>query len=219
VLHLDHLVVAARTLEEGTRWVRERVGVEMDPGGQHVGFGTHNALLRLGDDVYLEVLAPDQRQPSPPGGRLLGLDDDATRKLLEAGPRLLHWVVRTRGIEAAIRELAAAAGTDPTAIGVPTPMRRGSLEFTLAVPPDRGRPPAGLPYIIDWGDAPHPCTRLPEREVRLERLVIVAPAATVAALGDLRGDARIALAAGATVRLEASLVSSASKTTAAMSSA
>jgi hypothetical protein len=106
VVELDHLVVAARRLDEGVRWVEDRLGVAPDAGGAHDGFGTHNALLRLGDDVYLEVLAPDPAQPAPQRPRLFGLGDEACRRLLEAGPRLLHWVVRTRDLPGTIAALA-----------------------------------------------------------------------------------------------------------------
>ena len=44
-LALDHLVVAARTLEEGVAWVESRLGIAMGPGGKHAAMGTHNRLL------------------------------------------------------------------------------------------------------------------------------------------------------------------------------
>ena len=50
---LDHLVVAATSLAEGSQWVEERLGVTTDPGGHHTAFGTHNRLLSLGPDCYL----------------------------------------------------------------------------------------------------------------------------------------------------------------------
>jgi hypothetical protein len=56
---LDHLVVAARTLEEGAAWVTGRLGVSMAPGGKHALMGTHNRLLSLGARAYLEVIAID----------------------------------------------------------------------------------------------------------------------------------------------------------------
>ena len=43
----DHLVVAARTLEEGAAWVEARLGVAPVPGGKHPTMGTHNRLLRI----------------------------------------------------------------------------------------------------------------------------------------------------------------------------
>jgi Glyoxalase-like domain len=192
VIALDHLVVAARSLDEGVRWVEARLGIAPDGGGRHTGFGTHNALLRLESDVYLEVLAPDPGQPDPPRPRLFGLDEAATRALLEGGPRLLHWVVRTRDLPAALAGMAGAAGIDADAIGVGVPMQRGDLRWTLALRLDGSRPPCELPSVIDWGSAPHPCSRLVDRGVVLQRLEIAAPAAVLAALDDLRRDPRMA---------------------------
>lgn len=37
---LDHLVIAARNLEEGRAWLEGRLGVSMQPGGEHASFGT-----------------------------------------------------------------------------------------------------------------------------------------------------------------------------------
>jgi hypothetical protein len=59
---LDHLVVGSADLDTGVRWVEERLGVQPTFGGIHEGWGTHNALLGLGDQ-YLEVLALDPGQP------------------------------------------------------------------------------------------------------------------------------------------------------------
>jgi hypothetical protein len=202
-LELDHLVVAVRSLEEGARWLEMRVGLAPDPGGRHLGFGTHNALLRLGPDVYLEVLAPDPEPPRPDRPLLFGLGDPGERALLERGPRLVHWAVRVRDLRAAAAALTAAAGVDASALGDPTPLRRGDLAWALTVRADGSRPPAGLPSLIDWGSTPHPCTRLPDRDAALERLEIAAPAASLAALSELRSDARIAFSERATPRLEA----------------
>jgi glyoxalase-like protein len=206
VLALDHLVLCARTLEEGARWVRARAGVDVSPGGRHEGFGTHNALLRLGDDVYLEVLASDPAQPEAPRGRLFGLGEQATAALLAGGPALLHWVLRSSDLAADVARLAAGAGVSPGAIGIPTAMRRGDLAWTLTVRDDRARPPAGLPSVIDWGAAPHPCTRLPDAGVRLAGLAVAGPAATVAALAPLASsDARLSFTVGDVPRLAADL--------------
>ena len=45
---LDHLVVAARTLEEGAAWVEAALGVKTLPGGKHPLMGTHNRVLSIG---------------------------------------------------------------------------------------------------------------------------------------------------------------------------
>ncbi len=58
-LKLDHLVIAARTLDEGARYVAARLGVETAAGGAHPLMRTHNRLLNLYGGAYLEVIAID----------------------------------------------------------------------------------------------------------------------------------------------------------------
>jgi len=60
VLYLDHLTVAALSLDEGVAHVRRALGVEIPPGGAHPIMGTHNHLMQLGNSVFLEVIAPDR---------------------------------------------------------------------------------------------------------------------------------------------------------------
>jgi hypothetical protein len=205
VIALDHLVVMARSLDEGARWLEQELGVPPDPGGAHAGFGTHNALLRLGADVYLELLAPDPAQPTPPRPRLFGLDEPETRRLLEGGPRLLHWVARTDDLPGALAHLAADAGVAAPDLGLPTPMRRGDLAWSLAIRADGARPSGGLPSLIDWGGAPHPCSRLPDRGLSLGALEAALSPAAAAALAGLLSDARVRIAPSERARLAARL--------------
>ena len=96
-LALDHLVVSARTLEEGVQYVADTLGVAPAGGGAHPLMRTHNRLLNLWGGAYLEVIAADPHAPSTQAGtrgRLFALDDPATRARLESGPYLSHWVAR-----------------------------------------------------------------------------------------------------------------------------
>lgn len=91
---VDHLVVAARTLEEGSRYVSSALGVALEPGGKHESMGTHNCLVRLSDTSYLEVIAidPDASPPSVP--RWFALDDPRMQRRLGRHPALVTWVVQ-----------------------------------------------------------------------------------------------------------------------------
>ena len=63
--HIDHLVVAASSLEEGIKYIEQCLGVTPQTGGKHVKMGTHNALLKISDKTYLEVIATDPGAAPP----------------------------------------------------------------------------------------------------------------------------------------------------------
>ncbi|MEE4111237.1 MAG: VOC family protein, partial [Desulfobacteraceae bacterium] len=86
---LDHLVVAAHTLDQGSAYVQEVLGVPVTGGGKHAAVGTHNRVLKLGPGQYLEVIAidPDGRQPKFP--RWFNLDDPGFQARLKIRPRLV----------------------------------------------------------------------------------------------------------------------------------
>ena len=71
---IDHLIYRAPDLVNAVAEVEERLGVRAQASGQHTGLGTHNALLTLGRQTYLEIIAPDPRQPQPPAPRPFGPD-------------------------------------------------------------------------------------------------------------------------------------------------
>jgi len=140
---LDHLVVAARTLEEGARWLEERLGVPLAPGGRHALMGTHNRLLSLGPDAYLEVIAIDPGAPPPDRPRWYALDDPSMQGLLARGPALVHWVERVDDIEQALRD-------DPQGAEV-LDVERGTLRWRIGVPRDGSLPGGGAAAtLIEW---------------------------------------------------------------------
>lgn len=56
---------------------------------------THNYLMSLGDDTFLEIIAANPSAPVPERPRWYGLDDPFVAEGLKRQPRVLTWVVNT----------------------------------------------------------------------------------------------------------------------------
>ena len=199
-LAVDHLVVAAASLESGVAWVYERLGVTASPGGSHVAMGTHNALLGLGPGVYLEVIAIDPSLAPPARPRWYALDDPRMRAQLAESPALIHWAARTGDIE-------ADAARCPVDLGAIMPMRRGEFQWRLTVPADGHLPERGLvPTLIQWSGR-HPSDALPDPGLRVAALAgeHPEPAPVRAALATLGFSETLKVTYGRAPRLAAML--------------
>ena len=163
---LDHLVIAAETLEQGVDYVRSTLGVEIPKGGFHKTMGTHNHLMQLGDRAYLEVIAIDPDATVPDRPRWFDLDDALMRESLRQQPRLITWVMNTIEIDHLNQASAFPVGT-------PTELKRDNLRWKIALTED-GRLLANglLPYIIQWHSKPHPSQAMADLDCRLHSLEI-----------------------------------------------
>jgi hypothetical protein len=148
---LDHLVWGCPDLDAGVDRLEALTGVRPAYGGSHKGVGTRNALLSLGPEAYLEVMAPDPAQAMERGlgARLRALDQ----------PGLIAWAARSDDLQA----LADAPGSDRL-----SPL--GPLDMSRIRPDGRtltwrllflGGTTLGFPFFIDWLDSPHPAGQAP----------------------------------------------------------
>ena len=172
---LDHIVIAARTLDEGRAWARETLGVDAVGGGKHDGLATHNTLLKLDGKRYLEIIAidPDANPVTPNFPRWFGLDSAEVREHIAHGPRLVAWVARCTGAPDAIEALVQ---TNEYVANVVQPASRADFRWRFAFTPDGARIMRGtLPHLIQWDSAVHPCDRLPDSGVSLTALMLGAP--------------------------------------------
>jgi Glyoxalase-like domain len=151
---IDHIVLAAPTLDAGVAAAVALTGATPEYGGAHVGRGTHNALLSLGAPSYLEVIAPDPAQPGVPSG-LFRLDD------LGGRPQLVAFAVGCDELDVAVASLRAAGAAD---VSDPFAMSRQRpdgtvLSWRLAFV--NGHVGGANPFLISWDSDSSPATDSP----------------------------------------------------------
>ena len=175
---LDHLVIAARTLDEGAAWCEATLGVSPGPGGKHALMGTHNRLCSIASaefpQAYLEIIAIESgaAHARPTGAsRWFDLDSAAMQtQLAKTGPQLIHFVARTPDARASVRALAALQIDRGELIQASRDTPQGLLHWKIAVRPDGQRLFYGaLPTLIEWGDV-HPAASMENSGLQLQSL-------------------------------------------------
>lgn len=151
---VDHLVFSCSDLHSGIEYVADHLGVSPVLGGRHPEWGTHNALLSLGNSTYLEIIAPDP-----------DVDERVQRPEVFTGTgsgSLSTWAASLGDLPARQSRARLAGhsfgdilkGSRVTDSGL-------LLEWSLTNPMTRLKGGV-VPFLIDWGRSPHPsgaCTK------------------------------------------------------------
>jgi hypothetical protein len=163
---IDHVLLGIGDLQTGIAELERKTGVRAVFGGAHPGRGTQNALIALGGEHYLEILAPNPAEAGNP-------DAAGLQALTTLTP--IGWAARSADL-AALRESLQGQGIAVEAIrpggrNLPDGSRLSwqTLGFT---------PPASplLPFFIEWGKgSAHPSTTSPQG-CRLAGLILEDPA-------------------------------------------
>ena len=163
-LTLDHIAVLGESLEEAVAHVETALGQPMAPGGGHARFGTHNRLLGLAPELYVEAIAVDPCCPPPKDARWFGLDH------FKGPARLDKWICRVDCLDEALKALPMA--------GRPVRVSRGSLAWTMSVPEDGLLPFDGMfPALIEWHATVPPGKSQPDAGEKLKELCVMHPEA------------------------------------------
>lgn len=156
---VDHVVFTCPDLEEGIEYIYDLTGVRAEFDSSHPGLGTHSALLSLGDDIYLEIIAPDPEQPEPAKPRPFKLDDPRTHYRLNAFA--VHPDTLTTSIQY-LRKRMMANGLDPGSVRLMSRSRLRTGGTALRwqyTPPSEAE--GARPFLIDWGATPSPALSAP----------------------------------------------------------
>ena len=162
---LDHITITAPTLEAGAELVEQALGVHLQKGGEHPRMGTHNLFLRLGDTVFLEVIACNPNVKKPDRPRWFALDEVN----MSTPASLKTWVVRTDDIKSTLSDCSES-------IGEIEPMSRGEAHWLITIPRDGSLPiNGGAPALIQWQTKSHPATSFIDHGLSLLKLQIIHP--------------------------------------------
>jgi hypothetical protein len=149
---LDHVILAVPNLEAAAEDFERLTGVAPIAGGVHPGLGTANVLVSLSPVTYLEIIGPSHEATGENlGGKLGAL----------AKPQLIGYALSSSDLEGAakrvgkvgLQPVGPAEGSRAKPDG--TVLHWSSLAFAGH---DFG---AYLPFLINWGDTPHPAATSP----------------------------------------------------------
>ena len=173
---LDHILQGVPNVDAAVDDFERVTGVRPVPGGEHPAFGTSNALVSFSDGTYFEIIGPG---PGVEGNNLGGpfalLDDR----------RLIAFALASSDLDVVADRVRAAGFEAQGPIqGARTTPDGENLEWQMLVV---GGHDFGdfVPFLIDWGDSPHPATTAPTG-LSVERFEVRHPEADV--LGQIYRD-------------------------------
>ncbi|WP_333843022.1 VOC family protein [Limnohabitans sp.] len=189
---IDHLVIVAKSLEQGVQWCEATLGITPGPGGEHTLYGTHNRLFKIASPAnpmaYCEIIAIDPNAVRPKRAcptRWFDMDNPSLQKAVAQEPRLVHFVVNTPDIKAARMAIRMQGIDRGPAISASRRTNRGTLNWQISVRADGQRLFDGcMPTLIQWGKPEatdplklHPRNTLTRSGVTLQSLEVTHPSA------------------------------------------
>lgn len=140
---LDHIVYAVPHLEEAMNWLERETGIQPIFGGYHITQGTKNALLKLGEKCYLELLAIDEGNTTITAPRWMGID-----RITE--PKITRWAIQSSNLQKDSKLLESHNSEMGNITGGHRKMTNGKLlTWELSMP--LAEPEVEiLPFLIDW---------------------------------------------------------------------
>jgi hypothetical protein len=159
MLRLDHVMYVVADLDGAARRIRFEHGLDSYPGGEHVGFGTHNRIIPLGPGQYVELMAVKDEgvaQRNPVGRNILQWADE--------GEGFRVWCLATDDIDAVAMRLDIEPRPWTRALpdGSELRWRLVGAEQAMADP--------SLPLFIQWDVPPtdHPSSVTVDHTVDVE---------------------------------------------------
>lgn len=166
VIQIDHVIWAVPDLDRGVEIFREMSGVDPVVGGVHPGRGTRNSLVSAGENMYLEIIAPDPEQmPFDPEGNPVQAFASVISSMPDPEVDMFAFsatdleAIAARGRELGLDVVGPTPGERRTPDGVL--IRWSHVDF---IGHGFGQ---FVPFALNWLDSPHPSTTSPAGAVIL----------------------------------------------------
>lgn len=153
---IDHIVYCVNDLNAAISDLESRLGIAPTYGGRHMTQGTHNAILDLSENCYLEILAVDKENKTISHNRWMGID-------LVQRPMITRWALKSKDLISDQQYLQSVdsnlgqivEGSRKTPVG-------NQLAWRMLLP--LAEPVVEiLPFMVDWSSSDtHPTQNLPK---------------------------------------------------------
>ncbi len=152
--NIDHIVYVCSDLENEIQRFQKILGIKISYGGRHLDKGTHNALFRIGERSYFELLAPDPERDTEIDVQWLGAGEANEH-------RISAWCVQPDDISQALEFMNEESKYNYALYPGSRKKSDGSiLSWKLGLC-DKMMKTDVFPFLIDWAESQHPSSSLP----------------------------------------------------------
>ena len=163
---LDHVVIAASTLEEGTSYIENKLRIELSDIGYHSDMGTHNRVVKISKSVYLEVISIDPDSGHLKSKRWFNLDNFKLQSQLKNSPRVIGYVIENEDTSILKNYESFFRAS------------RGEYKWKFAMPAtiasileDQSYLNGIIPSLINW-ESEKPINKMQDNHLNLEKIEI-----------------------------------------------
>ena len=164
---LDHIVIAANNLDEGTFYVENKLNVKLSDIGYHRDMGTHNRVVKISKSVYLEVISIDPNCGHLNTKRWFNLDSLKLQSQLRKSPQVIGYVIEN---------------VDINILKYYEPFfkaSRGEYNWKFAIPGTNARILGNqsylngiIPSLINW-ESEKPISKMQDNHLNLEKIQVL----------------------------------------------
>ncbi len=164
---LDHIVIAANNLDEGTSYVENKLNVKLSDIGYHRDMGTHNRVVKISKSAYLEVISIDPNCRYLNSKRWFNLDSLKLQSQLRKSPQVIGYVIENVDIK-------ILKYYEPF-----FKASRGEYKWKFAMPGTNARILADqshlngiIPSLINW-ESEKPINKMQDNHLNLEKIQVL----------------------------------------------